>query len=177
MREIIVLTGPKHCGKSAVSRALSDILPADCRDVDEEIEKRTGKSPRALYTEGPDAFRTAEAAALAALLREEGSFPIVIAAGGGLVDNPAALSALKDRPDVRIVYLETSPAAAWERIERAARDGGGLPPFLHSPDPEATHRALHTRRAAAYKALARHTIQCEQKSPHDIALEIQRLLV
>ncbi|MDR0997648.1 MAG: hypothetical protein LBL70_01155, partial [Treponema sp.] len=68
--EIILLTGPKHSGKTSAGRALVRLLAektdpaASFIDLDELVEDRTGKSPRALYREGPEIFRKAEADAL-----------------------------------------------------------------------------------------------------------------
>jgi shikimate kinase len=158
--------------------------------LDDEIEKRTGKSPRALFKEGRETFMAAEAKTLDALLREHSEgIRLVIALGGGIIDNEAALRIVNPkrtkRPsqsegkaesasgtNVKIAYMEISAREAWKRIENAARNGGGMPPFLDTPDPRGTHRALHERRAAAYKNLADIIIDCENKNPREIALEI-----
>ncbi|MDR2257835.1 MAG: shikimate kinase [Treponema sp.] len=174
--ETVLLTGPKHAGKTSVGRALAVFFSGSFTDLDEHIHARAGKSPRALYTEGPGVFRKAEAGALADLLnrREGGSGAFaVIAAGGGIIDNPEAL-AVCEKAGAIPVYLEVSAETAWERIRRAA-ETEGLPPFLQTSNPRETHRLLHERRAAAYRAWARVTVRGEGKSPEEIAGEIYKI--
>ena len=194
---IILITGPKHSGKTLTSRALQKIIDGEVMDLDEVVERQTGKSPRTLYKEGPEIFKRAEAQALASLIQpkgtEETSEPMVpeeskvrrnqrfliIAAGGGLADNPEALALLSSRREIIVVYLDVSAETAWQRIVHTAA-GGELPPFLYTENPrvkpEETHLALHNRRGEAYKALADFTISGETKSPEEIAGEIANRL-
>lgn len=164
----VFLVGPKHAGKSSAGRALASRCGGRFIDLDEVIARQSGKSPRALYAGGPDIFRKAEAAALASLLVADAGGLWIIAAGGGIIDNPLAL-VLLDGTDVFLtVYLEVAPETAWERISGE----GELPPFLRTEDPQAAHRALHERRAAAYRRFARLCIAAEGKTPEEIAQEI-----
>jgi shikimate kinase len=172
--ETLLLTGPKHCGKTSAGRMLASLRGAVFIDLDEQIERRTGRDPRSLYREGPEVFRAAEAETLRELLEgpaEEGPFR-VIAAGGGLVDNPAALGLVREARQVCTVYLEVSAGTAWERILREAGEKGELPPFLDTANPRETHRALHERRAAACKKLARFVVNGERGRPEETAAEI-----
>jgi shikimate kinase len=167
----IVLVGPKHSGKTSAGKALALLLSCGFVDLDELIAQRSGKSPRALYGEGPEIFKKAEAGALAALLESETAGPsssLVIASGGGLVDTPDALS-IMGRFQIAAVFLDVSAQVAWERI----RAEGELPPFLRTENPEGTHRALHERRSAAYRQLASLAINADGKSPQEIAQEIK----
>jgi len=164
----IVLVGPKHSGKTSAGKALALLLSCGFVDLDELIAQRSGKSPRALYGEGPEVFRKVEAGALAALLESEMASSLVIASGGGLVDNPDALSVMR-RFQIASVFLDVSAQVAWTRI----RAEGELPPFLRTDDPEGTHRALHERRSAAYRQLASLVIKAAGKSPEEIAREIK----
>lgn len=179
----IILTGPKHSGKTSAARVLAECCRGECIDLDELIERRTGRSPRALFREDPGIFRKAEAEALESLLktpvrrRKRGEDrPRVIAAGGGLVDNLPALKIIKDSPEARLVYLEVSAETAWKRIRAAVEAGEELPPFLDTGNPEQTHFELHSRRAAAYKALAHFTVRGEEKTPERIGREILQML-
>ncbi|MDR1575295.1 MAG: shikimate kinase [Treponema sp.] len=169
--EDIFLAGPKHSGKTSAGKALAALCSGRFIDLDELVAERSGESPRSLYTEGPAVFRKAEAAALAALIGSE-TIPgaRIVAAGGGLIDNPDAIALLENTKTALCVYLDVSAETAWERISGAA--GGELPPFLKTGNPRETHRALHERRAAAYRQFARLTIEAERKSPEEIAREI-----
>ena len=172
----IILVGPKHSGKTSAGKVLAGILPCGFVDLDELVAQRSGKSPRALYGEGPEIFRKAEAGALAALFESGTANPLpslVIASGGGLVDNPDALSLLEQNSaaghlQIISVFLDVSVKTAWDRIKTA----GELPPFLKTENPQETHRSLHERRAAAYRQLASLVINADDKSPPEIAQEI-----
>jgi len=167
----IVLVGPKHSGKTSAGKALASLLSCGFVDLDELIAQKSGQTPRALYGEGPEIFRKAEAGALAALFESEMAGPsssLVIAAGGGLVDNPDALSVMR-RFQAAAVFLDVSVQVAWTRIKAE----GELPPFLKTENPEETHRALHERRSAAYRRLASLTIKADGKSTEEIAREIK----
>jgi shikimate kinase len=182
----IVLLGPKHSGKTCAGMALASLLSCDFIDLDDYIARRSGKSPRTLYFEGPEIFRKAEAGALAAIFESEAMIPctrempstpsaieiyrnVIIASGGGIVDNPEALILLQKNTNVIAVFLDVSAQTAWERICKA----GELPPFLKTEKPEETHRLLHERRAAAYRQIVTLAINAEGKSPGEIAKEIK----
>ena len=171
--ESVFLTGPKHSGKTSAGKALALLCSCDFIDLDELISRRTGKSPRQLFIEGPAIFQKAEAEAASSLAGPGGScaeqIQRVIAAGGGIIDNPDAVATLK-KSGAAVVYLNISAAAAWRRI--ADSKDGELPPFLRTENPQETHRALHERRAAAYLRLADIVIEAEGKTPKEIAAEI-----
>jgi shikimate kinase len=175
--DVILLAGPKHAGKTSAGRALANRISGAFVDLDEFITAQTGKSPRTLYREGSGIFRKAEAEALGALLAGESraAGPRIIAAGGGLIDNPEALARLEKAGPALTVYLEVSVETAWGRISRAA-EKSGLPPFLDTPDPQAAHRVLHEKRAAAYREWAAFTVNGDGKSPEEIAGEICGIL-
>ncbi|GHU16336.1 shikimate kinase [Spirochaetia bacterium] len=188
---LIILTGPKHSGKTTVGRVLAEQCGGTFTDLDELVQTHTGKSPRTLFKEGPEVFRQAEAEALQSLLdtkvdgdtsdQIEGvndKFRIV-AAGGGLIDNGAALGLLKKNNTailppgtVTLVYLDVSAETAWERIKASTKKTGELPPFLNTDNPGETHRLLHEQRGAAYRKIAHIIVKAEGKSPEAIAKEI-----
>jgi len=175
---IILIIGTKHSGKSLCARALNEIIGGEIVDLDELVEKQTGKTPRELFIEGHVFFKKAEAAALASVIKTQTEVEtLVIAAGGGIVDNDEAMALLSevkvqsvDRQLIT-VYLEISAETAWQCILDTSGEGG-LPPLINTNNPEETHLALHNRRAKAYKAVAGITILAENKSPEEIAREI-----
>ncbi|MDR0558522.1 MAG: AAA family ATPase [Treponema sp.] len=184
-KTIVLLLGPKHSGKTSAARALAESLRCRCVDLDALIEKRTGKKPRALYREGVDAFRRAEAEALSGALRElraDGSaLCTIVSTGGGIIDNGEAVSVIKalkpqgnSEQSVIAVFLEVSAKTAWSRICRSVEAGEELPPFLQTETPEETHRLLHERRNSAYKELASFAVMAENKTEKSIAAEIVR---
>ncbi|MDR2964426.1 MAG: shikimate kinase [Treponema sp.] len=171
----IILTGPKHCGKSTAGELLASIISGSFIDLDTEITQKTGKTPRELYKENPAVFQKAEAEALTSLAGVDCDRKRIIATGGGIIDNPDAvthLSLLKNS-GVKIVYLNISAAAAWERITAGSKE---LPPFLQTNTPQETHHALHERRATAYLKFADIVIDVEGKTPSAIASEIASVI-
>ncbi|MDR2071882.1 MAG: shikimate kinase [Spirochaetaceae bacterium] len=167
----IVLLGPKHSGKTSAGAALARRLTLQFYDLDMLIEERTGKSPRTLYRAGPEIFRREEVGALTALLDKTGGG--ILAGGGGIIDNPPALSRLQDHVTVA---LEVSAETAWARI---AGGGKELPPFLRGESMEASkekHRILHEERSGAYRIFARYRICAEGKSSEELAAELCRLV-
>ena len=176
----ILITGPKHSGKTLCAKALGKIINMEAVDLDDIVEKYNGKTPRVLFEEGPEIFRKAEELALASIIQPtesdrdffgSQSFRI-IAAGGGLIDNAGTLALLHDHPEIIIVYLDVSAETAWQRIS----DDGELPPFLNTENPKETHLVLHKRRSGAYRKLAGLIIAANNKSPEEIAEEIAERL-
>ena len=171
---MVVLVGPKHSGKTAAGKALAALLRCNFFDLDDLVAERRGKTPRALYAESPEIFREAETAALEAFFREEaGRVPArVMAAGGGIIDNPGVMAIIEKTKGAVFVYLDVSAQTAWERISRA----GELPPFLAGENPREIHRRLHERRAEAYRRFAPLAVEAEGKSPEEIASEIIKII-
>ena len=169
----IVITGPKHSGKTSAGKILASLCSCDFFDTDELIFQNTGKSPRQLFNENPESFKKAEAEATAALFRVQSRCRRVIAAGGGVIDNPEAADIIASSGAV-VAALDISVSAAWQRIVSS----GELPPFINTenlPLPfgnEESHRALHIRRSATYREFASIVIETDDKSPKDIAGEI-----
>jgi shikimate kinase len=184
--QFVVLTGPKHSGKTSAGRELALLLSCGFVDLDDANARQSGKSPRALFTEGPEIFKKAEETALAAILETGGAAPglswLAVAAGGGIIDNPGALALLQGAgrppaggppaPSAVLVFLDVTAETAWERISGE----GELPPFLNVENPQATHRNLHERRSESYRRLASFVVNAENKNPAEIAAEICRLL-
>jgi shikimate kinase len=176
---MILITGPKHSGKTSVGVFLAKLLGAEFVDLDELVERQTGRTPRSLFKEGPETFRQAETRALASLLplasRERGA-ALVVAAGGGLVDNAGARDLLGlpefSGKGAAIVYLEVTADTAWERILAEAERTGEWPAFLNVEDPRKTNAAIHERRGAAYREIASLTVNGEGKTAEDIGREI-----
>jgi len=167
-----LITGPKHSGKSLCAKALNETTGWAVVDLDETMEAQTGKTPRELFVLGQDIFKKAEAQALASALQPSEQKRLIIAAGGGIIDNGEAMALLaKSRStlcEIITVYLDISAETAWQRISAE----GELPPFLNTANPREVHLTLHNRRAEAYKAMANVTVSAENKSPEEIAREI-----
>jgi len=180
---VILIMGAKHSGKDLCARALSEIVGGETVDLDELLERQTGKTPRELFIEGHDFFKKVEVCSLASVIH--GYLPqtqtkrgnLIIIAGGGIIDNDEAMALISEArvqsagKQFITVYLEISAETSWKRI----MDGSinvGLPPLINTNNPKETHLALHNRRDKAYKASTGITILAENKSPEEIAREI-----
>lgn len=186
--DCIILMGIKHCGKSTQARLLSQKLGIASYDTDDIIGDMTGKSPREIYqTGGKDAFMAAETAAckkLAARLAESGE-RAVIATGGGVCCNEAALAAL--RPLGTFVFLNAPEQAAADRIIREAREleGGGfenLPAYIARKSPRtilevrAVFHDFYAERVALYSRAADITVDMGRAGKEENAAKIAALV-
>lgn len=195
---MIVLMGIKHCGKSTVGKTLADKKGIPFFDIDDEIERMCGISVRELYaSQGKDAFMHAEADACRAVLArvrvnagllsadvpeahatsacKAGS--AVIATGGGICDNEAAVAELT-AAGCRLVYLCVDEKTACDRILVEAEKTGSLPAYIQKEHPaceqdvRAIFHEFYCRRTKAYEALCGTTVIVSGKTPEAIAAEI-----
>ena len=172
---IIALTGIKHCGKSTIGGIIASETGGSFCDVDSLIEDESGKTAAALYREnGAEAFKQSERAACARIAQKLAAEPpqgwFIIAAGGGIADNPEALSELK-RIAVA-VFIDIPFDAAWRRIENGALANGRYPAFLDPADPKEDFRKLYKRRTAIYRGAADMRIPFPADSDGDISRRI-----
>lgn len=168
---LYAIVGPKHVGKSTVGARLAALLGGRFLDLDHCVEVDSGKSPRTLYQEGAEVFRREEAASLVRLLAQIGgaATPVVLATGGGIVDNIPAWEALRAR--AFIILLDLDASGAFERILETSREKG-LPSFLRTENPAETHRILHEDRMARYRSASAVIVQVAFKSPEENARAI-----
>lgn len=117
----IILLGIKHCGKSTQGKLLAKYFNCPFFDTDDEVEVLTGKSPRQIYTEqGKEAFLEAERFACEKLTEkvlnqaDSENIACVIATGGGICNNPAALEVLHKLGT--FVFLNADEKTAANRI-------------------------------------------------------------
>ena len=172
-RRAIVIMGMKHTGKSTVGSLLAERLGVRFYDTDRVIEERSGKTPRELYDEGgPELMmeRETEAANHLAKECERTGEPCVIATGGGLADNAAAIRTLK-KAGV-LVYLDTPFNLLFARVMESAQRDDRLPRFLQGGDPETLFRELFHRRSETYATMADIRVQADTRSPDELVREI-----
>jgi shikimate kinase len=107
----IVLTGFMAAGKTTVGRTLAQQLDWPFRDVDAEIEASTGLSvPDIFRIHGEPHFRELEQAAIHRLLAANPFVPdpLILALGGGAIENPHTRALLLGSPSIHLVNLEAS---------------------------------------------------------------------
>jgi shikimate kinase len=109
----IVLTGFMGSGKSTVGPLLAARMGWRFIDVDDDIEAEAGATIATLFDrEGEPAFRARERAAIARLA---GGESLVLALGGGAIEDPATRTLLTDGDDTLLIHLEVELATTLNR--------------------------------------------------------------
>ena len=167
---IISIAGYMGCGKSHISKVLSDKISFRLVDLDREISEQEGMSVAEIFRQkGELAFRKLERTTLENLLKSPEN--IVLSLGGG---TPAYFDNMDliNRHSTSFV-LQTSIATLAERLGRqkskrpliAAIADEDLPEFI----------AKHLFERMPYYNLAQHKITTDGKEPDTVAEEIIRL--
>ena len=149
-------------GKSTIGRLVAEQIQFGFVDTDAWIEERLGRSISDIFAgEGEAAFRQYEKQALEGLARQRN---LVIAAGGGLVVDPANMASLKAH--ALVVWMVASPETIWERVQTQTHR-----PLLQGPDAEAKIRALLEAREPSYR-LADVFVHSGLRAPKEVAQQI-----
>lgn len=148
----LFLVGPMGAGKSTLGRHLARVLDWPFRDVDSEIQHRTGADiPWIFDVEGESGFREREAVMVEELTRLA---PLVLATGGGVVETPSNRGWLRERGSV--VYLYTPVELQMARTRRDRNR-----PLLQTGDPQARLGEILDRRDPLYRDVAHHVVSTE----------------
>ena len=157
-------------GKSTVGRLVARRLGWDFVDLDEEVATETGRSVPALFAAGGEpAFREAEARCLAAILADEARGPVVVAAGGGVVGDPANRGRLQRAGTV--VWLRAEVAT----LEARVGDGSGRPLLAGADDAgrRSAIGALAARRAPLYEEVADAVVDVDGLPAAEVAARVE----
>ena len=149
-------------GKTSVGQMLARLLRFRLVDTDDLIARRTGKPISAIFAEGGEAkFREHESAVVEELFRYRKT---VIAAGGGLVTNPANIASLKTH--ALVVCLWASPETIWERTKHQSSR-----PLLLEADPLGKIQSLLAAREPFYRQ-ADVLVSTELRSVKEVAHQV-----
>ena len=143
-RPHLILVGLPGSGKTTVGEAVVERLGRTFLDLDQEIERREGRSISEIFGEKGEPYFRRKEEELTEELTLVGN--MVIAPGGGWVANPRNIA--KVRPPSKLVYLRVSPDAAFKRLGPLR----GMRPLLSRPDPLAELERLLRQRRGAYES-------------------------
>ncbi len=161
----VSLVGFMGSGKSSVGKELSNLLDLPFVDLDEEIVIRTGKSIPSLFKEvGEKGFREIERELLLELLKLKKDF--ILSTGGGTPTYKDSMELINRYSSS--FYLKTPFSLLWERI----KEDKNRP--LVSLGKERV-RELFKEREKFYEK-AKFTLDCEGKTPRQVAREIALIL-
>ena len=152
---IIVIGGLKHCGKSTLGRLIARDLGYQFYDLDDLIREETNgiwDSVREIWkTFGQEEFQRLEEEAARSFidwhipgLKEPGA---VLSLGGGTIENPGAMTWLKNRG--LNVYVRAPKNLLYGRIMAKGR-----PPFLSQENPQSDWDGLYEKRDALLERFA-----------------------
>ena len=161
----VVLVGPMGAGKTTVAGLLGEAWGVPVRDTDADIVASSGREISDIFVDsGEDVFRDLEAAAVAAALAEHDG---VLALGGGAVMRASTRELLADVP---VVFLQVGLTDAVKRVGL----GAGRPMLLGNV--RSRVKALLDERAPVYRSVATHVVDTDDRTPAEVASEIQELL-
>jgi XRE family transcriptional regulator, aerobic/anaerobic benzoate catabolism transcriptional regulator len=145
----VALLGLRGAGKSTIGPKLAAALGWPFIELDRRIEQESGLSLSTLFElHGEPHVRRLEARVLANLLGR--ATPIVIAAGGGVVNEPETWAQL--RAQTTTVWLKATPQEHWDRV----RAQGDERPMARRSSARAELDALWQARSRLYNQAALH---------------------
>ncbi|MEM6565199.1 MAG: shikimate kinase [Pseudomonadota bacterium] len=141
LKKTIVMVGMMGAGKTAVGRALAQLLGASFLDSDHEIERAANMTvPEIFARDGEPFFRARESEVINRLLR---GAPCVLSTGGG------AFLAEVNRDAIShygvSVWLDADIDLLWNRVKH--RD---TRPLLRTANPNATLTEIYEKRVPEY---------------------------
>ena len=167
----IALIGYRGSGKSAVGKLLAARLGMAFCDTDELIVAQAGKTIREIFAAGGEpAFRALERDAVAQAAAQDNT---VIAAGGGVVLDPANVAALKR--NAKIVWLSAPAEVLYQRITADITSQHTRPNLTASGGLEEVKRLLALR-TPLYQSTADITVDAGNQTPEQLAWYLSQMV-
>jgi shikimate kinase len=155
----IVLTGFMGSGKTTVGPLVAERLGWSFVDVDDVIAFEAGTTIAEIFErEGEAEFRRRERAVIAAMARRE---ELVMALGGGAIEDEATRTLLLTIPETLLVHLEVELATTLARCKGTEH----LRPVLAD---EANLKNRYERRLPLYR-MAHVSIAVDTLTPEEVA--------
>jgi XRE family aerobic/anaerobic benzoate catabolism transcriptional regulator len=165
---VVALTGMRGAGKSTVGPLLARELGVPFVEMDALVQDAAGLSLDQIFElHGDRYYRRLERETLQSILAD--ARPSVVAAAGGVVNEPSTWRTLLERTTV--VWLRARPEDHWRRV--AAQ--GDRRPMADHPDAMAELRAMLATREGRYRQ-APIVIDTSRRTPHAVTGAIVREL-
>jgi XRE family aerobic/anaerobic benzoate catabolism transcriptional regulator len=164
---VIALLGLRGAGKTTVGRRLARRLRRPFVELDRRVEEAAGLTLAEIFAlHGEEYYRRLERESLKRIL-DQGR-PVVLAAGGGLVNSPETYATL--RRAAVTVWLRAHPEDHWNRVVQQ----GDRRPMADNPQAMGELRRLLASREPLYAA-ADHTVDTSRLDADGVAREVARL--
>jgi shikimate kinase len=165
----VVLLGFMTSGKTEVGRSLALRLGWSHIDLDQEIQRVTGRTPERIFAEeGEAGFRKLEVELTPRALAPE---HVVLSPGGGWITNPGLLESLPF--GTLSVWLKVSPEEVVRRLNSNPHQP--VRPLLQSSDPKSRINDLLARREELYRR-AEISIETDRRSVSEIVALLESLV-
>jgi len=167
-RPVIALVGMRGAGKSTIGPILSRRLDVPFIEMDASVKDAAGLPLDQIFElHGERYYRRLERETLQSILADARA--AVVAAAGGVVNEPATWKALLERTTV--VWLRARPEDHWSRVIAQ----GDRRPMADNPDAMGELRAMLAARESRY-AQAHVVVPTSHRTPDEIVDSIVREL-
>ena len=167
-RPVIALVGMRGAGKSTIGPPLSRALAIPFIEMDSRVQDSAGLPLDQIFElHGERYYRRLERETLQAIIGDARA--AVVAASGGVVNEPATWKGLLDRATV--VWLRARPEDHWARVIAQ----GDRRPMADNPDAMGELRAMLAAREARY-GQAHVVVPTHERSPDQVVEAILREL-
>jgi shikimate kinase len=169
-RSLLFLIGYRGTGKTSVGRRVADRLGWRFADADEELQRKHGRSIRAIFTaNGENAFRDMEEAVLTDLCGLE---RCVVATGGGVVLRETNRRRLRDHG--KVVWLTADANVIWRRLQSDLTSSEHRPNLTCGGFAEVMEN-LRVREPL-YRECAAATVPTDERSVDEVAQTVFELI-
>lgn len=168
LHKTVVMVGMMGAGKTAVGRALAQLLDVPFLDSDTEIETAANCTIAEIFERDGEAFfREKESQVISRLLT---SAPCILSTGGGAFLNAGNREAIAR--DGVSVWLNADLELLWQRVRHKTTR-----PLLRTSDPKATLTEIFEQRVPVYKLAELPVTADRDLSIEEMAIRVRNALL